>query len=150
MPRARAAGADYRIGANGVYASPFLGMVPGYPQLSVLPSRPVAEKPAASPLPPAIEPTPGATNAAPANLPAPDRGLPRMSGKKVADAPAPELDIRPWVVASYLAGVAMAIGWWLLGLAGLVRVLRTANPAPPRCHELLTKISAGRGNRVRI
>jgi hypothetical protein len=130
--------------------APFLGMVPGYPQLSVAAWRTVAAKPLESPLPPAIGSMSGPKVARPASLPASDRGAPPVPGAKAADTPEPALDIRPWIVAAYLVGVSAAVGWWLVGLVGLLRVLLTAKPAPPRCHELLAEISAGRGNRVRL
>ena len=130
--------------------SPFLGMVPGYPRLPVVAWHSVAAKPKELRLPPAIEPMPRPKVAGPASLPAPDRDARPVPGVKAADTPAPALDIRPWLVAAYLAGITIAIGWWLVGLAGLVQVLRTASPAPPRCRELLAEISAGRGDRVRL
>ena len=59
-------------------------------------------------------------------------------------------EIRPWIVGVYLAGVAIGAGWWLLGIVGLARILWTAKAVPSRCRELLTEISAGRGDRVRL
>ncbi len=133
-----------------VLLAPFLGMVPGYPQLPVVAWRSAAAKPQEPLSPPAIEPTPRPKVAGPPSLPASDRDAPPTPGVKATEARAPAWEIRPWLVAAYLAGVAVAIGSWLVGLAGLVRVLRTASPAPPRCRELLPEISAGRGDRVRL
>ena len=125
--------------------APFLGMVPGYPRLSVVALRSVATKPPESSLPPAIDPITG-----PTSFHAADRGARPVLGNNSADAPIHALNARPWIVAAYLAGVALAIGWWLVGLVGLLRVLRTAKPAPPRCHELLAEITGDCGDRVRL
>ena len=46
--------------------------------------------------------------------------------------------------------MAIGAGWWLVGIVGLVRLLWTSQPAPSRCRELLTEISGGRGDRVRL
>ena len=131
--------------------APFLGMVPGYPQLPVAASefrggeakgtdfcRPQSDRCPDRKLPaPTSFPAPGSRCTADAR---------RSGGRRAAP---------PWIFGRGLSprispAWLFAIGWWLVGLVGLVRVLRTASPAPPRCGELLAEISAGRGNRVRL
>ncbi len=107
--------------------APFLGMLPGYPQLPVMAWHSTAAKPLESPLPPVIGTALRPEVARPKSFPVPGRAMP-MRGNNAADVPAPARDVRSWLVAAYLAGVAIAVGWWLVGLAGLVRILRTANP----------------------
>jgi len=134
----------------GCLLAPFLGLVPGYPQLAVVAWRSAETKPQEMPLPAAIGPEFGPPVIRPSRFSVPDLGAPLAPDTIAADAPVHAWGFRQWIVTGYLAGVLVAIGWWLVGLIGLVRILRTAEPAPPRCRELLAEISAGRGNRVRL
>ena len=99
------------------------------------PSEPMIE-------PAMIEPTP---------LPTLDRAAtPVVPTTEPVEVPAHAFEIRPWIVGIYIAGVVIGAGWWLVGIAGLVRLLWSSQPAPSRCRELLNEISSGRGNRVRL
>ena len=86
----------------------------------------------------------------PMPFPALDRGTPPVPDTKTVEAPVHAFEIRPWIVGIYLVGVVIGAGWWLVGIVGLVRILWTSQPAPSRCRELLTEISGGRGDRVRL
>ncbi len=134
----------------GCLLATFLGMVPGYPQLALVAWRSAAETPQNTSLPPATGITRGLPVAGPTTFPAADRHAPPVPVAKAADTTVDAWGFRQWIVAAYLTGVAVAAGWWLVGLIGLARILWTARPAPPRCRELLAEISAGRGNRVRL
>ena len=140
----------------GCLIAPWLGMIPGYPQLSLVSSHStVIQKPEVrlSPPEPMIEPTmtePGMTEPT-MPLFTPDRAAaPPVPAAQSAEAPVHAFEFRPWIVGIYLAGLAIASGWWLVGIAGLARLLRTSKPAPSRCRKLLTEISGGRSNRVRL
>jgi len=134
----------------GCLIAPWLGLIPGYPQFSVVRSQATAIKQQEAPLAPTepmIEPAISEPRMPLLTL---DRAEPTVAERKTAEAPVHAFEIRPWIVGVYLVGVAIAAGWWLVGIAGLARLLWTSQPAPTRCRELLTEISAGRGNRVRL
>ena len=139
----------------GCLIAPWLGLIPGYPQISVVRSQATAIKHYEAPLAP-TEPMIEPTMTEPMPLPTLDRAAPPVPETKpveapgTIEAPAHAFEIRPWIVGIYLAGVAIAAGWWLVGIVGLVRLLWTSQPAPSRCRELLTEISGGRGDRVRL
>jgi proteasome lid subunit RPN8/RPN11 len=44
--------------------------------------------------------------------------------------PSHHFDLASWVVAVYSIGVALGFAWWLLGLLGLVKIMRTTRAAP--------------------
>jgi len=135
----------------GCLIAPWLGMIPGYPQLSVVKSQATAIKHQEAPLPPSepmIEPT---MTEPTMPFPTLDRAAtPVSSSTKTAEAPVHDFEIRPWIVGIYLAGVVIGACWWLVGIAGLARLLWTSQPAPSRCRDLLAEISGGRGDRVRL
>ena len=60
------------------------------------------------------------------------------------------IDLASWIVGSYLVGVAALAMWWVLGFAGLRRMLRTARPAPACCRALLREIAGPAGENVRL
>jgi beta-lactamase regulating signal transducer with metallopeptidase domain len=144
----------------GCLLAPLLGLLPGYPQLSVAWHRseshqqhdelsrqyvfqpstaaesvvePMASQPDVVRHPIADPPSP--VIAAPTETPL---------------APAHELNLGQWLVGLYLAGVAIGLAWWLLGLTALLRIVRGARVAPPRCKRLLAEIAGRRGVRVRL
>jgi len=134
----------------GCLIAPWLGLIPGYPQLSLVASHsPVIQKPEA-PLPPSPEPMIEPAMTEPMPLPVLDRATPESSDTKPAEAPVHAFEIRAWIVGIYLAGVAIGTGWWLVGIAGLARLLWSSQHAPSRCRELLAEISGGRSDRVRL
>ena len=97
----------------GCLIAPLLGMIPGYPQLSLAWWHSTAVKQQASPLPhpePMTEPMP---------FPSLDHGTQPVSDTKTVEAPVGAFEIRPWIVGFYLAGVTIGAGWWLVGIVGL-------------------------------
>lgn len=54
------------------------------------------------------------------------------------------------VVAAYAAGLMALTAWWLVGFAGLLRILRSARPAPEACRARLREIAGPAGDRVRL
>jgi formylglycine-generating enzyme required for sulfatase activity len=140
----------------GCLIAPWLGLIPGYPQFSVVRSQATAIKHQEAPLLPTEPMTEPAMIEPMMPLPTLDRAAPPVPSTTIAEAPvtveapAHAFEIRPWIIGIYLAGVVIGAGWWLVGIAGLVRLLWSSQPAPTRCRELLTEISSGRGNRVRL
>ncbi len=141
----------------GCLIAPWLGMIPGYPQLSVVGWHAAAIKQQEVPLLPPVEPMIEPAIPEPTMpFPVSDRATPAVSDTKTAEAPATAeapvhaFEIRPWIVGIYLAGVAVGAGWWLVGISCLARLLWTSQPAPSRCRELLSEISAGQSDRVRL
>ncbi len=137
----------------GCLIAPWLGMLPGYPQLSVVWWRTAETKQPDGPMPATDRPMkePAMTEPAipePMPFPVVDRVTPPVASTKTIEAPAHAFDIRRWIVGIYLAGVGIGAGWWLLGIVGLVRILRASQPASSRCRELLTEISGGRSGRT--
>jgi hypothetical protein len=60
------------------------------------------------------------------------------------------LDPRSSIAAAYVAGLAAVGLWWLAGLAGLLRVLWVASPAPESHRRLLRDIAGPNADRVRL
>lgn len=54
------------------------------------------------------------------------------------------------LAAAYFIGLSAMAAWWLVGLAGLLRVLRGAKPAPAWCRDVLRDIAGPAGDRVRL
>ena len=134
----------------GCLITPWLGMIPGYPQLAMVWWHTAAINQQEAPLPPSVGPVIEPTISEPMPFPVPDRGTPPVPSTRTIEAPVHAFEIRSWIIAVYLVGVAVGAGWWLVGIAGLARILWASQPAPSRCRELLTEISGGRGNRVRL
>jgi len=141
----------------GCLIAPWLGMIPGYPQLSVAWWHAAAIKQQEAPLPPPIGPMiepaiPEPTMAFPVSdrVTLPVAGTTTVETPVTVEAPVHAFEIRPWIVGVYVAGVAVATAWWLVGIAGLARLLWTSKPAPLRCRKVLTEISGGRSDRVRL
>jgi beta-lactamase regulating signal transducer with metallopeptidase domain len=134
----------------GCLITPWLGVIPGYPQLALTWRPAVAvNQPEAPPQPPA-EPAIGPATTGVTPYPFPARNAPSAPSTKTTETPVRTFAIRPWIVVIYLVGVAIGAAWWLAGIVGLARILWTARPAPSRCRQLLAEIAAGRGDRVRL
>ena len=69
---------------------------------------------------------------------------------KAQQRPAPVFNLSSWIVAIYALGVGIGVAWWLVGIAGLGRIVWTARPAPPHCRELFGQIAGPAGERVRL
>ncbi len=154
----------------GCLVAPWLGMIPGYPQLAadwrdavVLDRREATPLRAidgtadrvSEPVPErSVEQTVAQTarQTAPhvATLSLPVHSVESVPAVETAEMPANGVALASWIVALYLLGVAIGAAWWLVGLAGLARILWTAQPAPPLCRELLGEIAGRRGDRVRL
>jgi beta-lactamase regulating signal transducer with metallopeptidase domain len=134
----------------GCLIAPWLGMIPGYPQLAIgwrhaaLPERHDVG------VPPSAEQT--VLPAVPRSeaVPCPVSDVPSWPIAETVETPVPTWDVGSWLVALYLFGVAMGIAWGLLGVAALVRIIRTAHPAPPQCRQLLVEIAGRRSARVQL
>lgn len=134
----------------GCLIVPWLGMVPGYPQLAMgrwgngmltqqdisLPAFP--QRAVVQPFPLSNAPLLTSDNS---------QSAPTVETTATA---APTFDGRTSITALYLLGVALGIVWWLVGMVGLVRILWTAQPAPPQCDRLLADIAGRRSDRVRL
>lgn len=135
----------------GCLVAPWLGMIPGYPQLAVgrwyeaffdrheRTPPPSAERPIGQTAR-RIVPL-GDSIGANTFLPFPKTGEGRSGFRFTWNA---------WIVGLYAFGVALGAAWWLAGIAGLARIVWTAREAPPRCRELLREIAGRRGERVRL
>ena len=135
----------------GCLIAPWLGLIPGYPQFSVVRSHAPAIKKQEAPSPPPVESMTEPAIPEPRCLLPPRIVLHRQfPTRKPAEVPVHAFEIRPWIVGIYLVGVVIGTGWWLVGIAGLARLLWSSQPAPSRCRELLTEISGGRSDRVRL
>ena len=105
----------------GCLIAPLLGMIPGYPQFSVVWWHTAAVKQQEAPLPPSVGPMnePAMTEPAipdPMPFPALDRAAtPPISAIEPAEAPTHAFEIRPWIVGIYLVGVVIGAGRGLSG-----------------------------------
>ena len=119
----------------GCLVAPWLGAIPGYPQLAIRwPGVMAPQTVASSAVSPGVPS--GATNLA-TTEPAIASDVPRFAQNGMAGVP-----LRPtaepiatpsrawstgsWLVALYVLGVAMGLAWWLVGLVALVRIIWTA------------------------
>lgn len=136
---------------GGCLIAPWLGLIPGYPQLPLVASHtPVSQKPEV-PLPAPVEPTSEPMTIEPMMaVQLPEHAAQPFAETTTIKTPVHAFDIRPWIVGIYFVGVAIGALWWLVGIVALSRLLRTSRPAPSHCRELLTEISAGRSDRVRL
>ena len=135
----------------GCLVAPWLGMVPGYPQLIRVGSSDVAavDRQEAASLPSAATTVPR-RDPRHDSLPPAFEGIPSGRSAAADVTPARAMDVISWLIAVYFLGVAFGFGWWLLGVAALARIIRAASPAAPRCRELLAEIAGERGNQVRV
>ncbi len=164
----------------GCLVAPWLGMIPGYPQLAILwqpAAQPERQEIPTVPSPrPEISPLPS-TGHATSTLPLTEQATPKrpVTGREVAPAfprskavpPSksalpPEATVKPnatpaqawsvgsWLLSLYLLGVMLGIAWWLIGMAALVRITSTARSAPPRCRQLLAEIAGQASAHVRL
>ncbi len=134
----------------GCLVAPCLGMIPWYPQFTVA-------WPQASPLDasdrggmPLAEPAIGQSVPQADPLALAFLGPPSEPTAQAVEMPAPGFDVPSCIVGTYVLGVGLGLAWWLVGIAGLARIVATARPATPRCRELLTEIAGRRGDRVRL
>ena len=131
----------------GCLISPLLAIIPGYPHLSVgiWAAVPLQRQAVSTPSP--AEPAALGSHLQPPAAPSPVRTLPPSS---VAEPPVRGWNVASWIVVLYLSGVAVAVFWWLVGVAALARIVWTAEPAPPRCRALLAAIAGERADRVSL
>ena len=73
----------------GCLIAPWLGMIPGYPQLSVVWSHATAIKQQEAPLPPSVEPMIEPAMPEPMPFPTLDRAAPPVPDTKTVEAPEP-------------------------------------------------------------
>jgi len=164
----------------GCLAVPWLGWIPGYPQLPLgswgrtwFPRYVTqdAVSPTSSELSP-VGPMPALLDrqsqqfSAPLRVrenPAGDRRRLTLGGTEPLPS-APEaiatkpdtaswicaLDIGQWIVGLYTLGVMLGVAWWLVGMVGLTRILWTAQPASSSCREMLSRLAGRRADRVRL
>lgn len=138
----------------GCLIAPWLAMVPGYPRLGFGWRAATSLDQAEAALPASADQ--GERLAGPSVVPASDDPpiLPQTvipeAELETADAPSHAFDPASWIVAAYAVGVALGLGRWLVGLLGLVRIMRTTRPAPPRCRDLLAEIAGQGASRVRL
>ena len=127
----------------GCLISPWLVMIPGYPQWVVgwwYASPPERHEVVAIPsTEPAFVPVVSQADAA-------SRSVSNSPSRSIAAA----WDVGSWLVALYLFGVAIGVAWWLAGVAALARIVWSAHAAPPRCRRLLAEIAGRRSDQVRL
>ncbi len=142
----------------GCLVAPWLGTIPGYPRLGfgwrAATSLDQQEDQQEAVLPAPMDRAQSVV--APSVVP-PSDDLPVLPyigtpdpAPGTADAPRHAFDIASWIVGVYAIGVTLGLGWWLVGLLGLVKILGTTRPASPRCRELLTQIAGQRASRVKL
>jgi len=119
---------------------------PGEPTALTDPASEVPE-PSSEPLPALVASVPAATFRQPSAVAAPEQpALPLADSAAIPH----RIDPARVIVGSYLVGAAALAIWWVLGFAGLRRLLRTARPAPECCRTLLREIAGPAGDRVRL
>ncbi len=134
----------------GCLVVPWLGMLPGYPQLAVgrwdaavLGRHEAAARPA---MEHAARQAVLAGNAPPRAVHGP--AAPPVA--TITETPARTWNVASSLVALYLVGVALVAFWWLAGIIALARVIWTARPAPAGCRQWLAQIAGRRSARVRL
>lgn len=127
----------------GCLIVPWLGMIPGYPQLTVGWRHAVAPEQHGIIAPPSVGqivvPPAPQTDLVPL-------AVPNVSSQSITEPIGKSThgwNVRSWLVALYLLGVSMRVVWWLVGMAALLRIIKASRPASPRCHQLLVEV-AGR------
>ncbi len=157
----------------GCLLAPWLGLLPGLPRWSVgvlpgaaaeaapaVPSRhemtaaagPYAPGPLADSPPSKETPDPAKADAAPPSAP-PSPLADAAPAPSAEPPPAPLLSrVRlPFVlVGAYAALAAGLLAWWCAGFVKLVRLCRSASPAPPEVAAVLREIAGAASARVRL
>lgn len=134
----------------GCLIAPWLGMIPGYPQLDI------GWRHAMPPQRHEAVALPKTEQAVVPVVPQRDAASPLVSdlpSKPIAETlqtPVHAWDVGSSLVAMYLLGVAIGVAWWLVGVAAVVRIFWTSRPAPPRCRQLLQEIAGGRSTQVQL
>ena len=142
----------------GCLVAPWIGLIPGYPHLALpwWPSR--SEASASPPMDLADSQHPRhATGSVPRQADLSGSRPPAPDGR----AAQPEVILSAhasnrWTVPSlrlvvalcYLLSVCLAAVWWLVGMAGLVRLVRHSRPVPESCRELFRQIAGSAADRV--
>lgn len=136
----------------GCLIAPWLGTIPGYPRLGFC-------WPAATSLhqeEPALPASAGRAQGGPTVVPqshdlpvSPQTGT-AEAAPRATNAPSHYFDLASWIVTIYAVGVALGLGWWLVGLLALAQTLRMTRPAPSRCRELLDQFAGQRASRVKL
>lgn len=116
----------------GCLVAPWLAMIPGYPKWSI------AGLPAPVQSPPVSDGSP---------IPPDDSAVPATA---LPAAPGRGVDLTATVIGLYAVGVGLGAAWWLVGIAGLARMLWKSRPAPSRCQELLDAIAGPNRGTVRL
>ena len=148
----------------GCLVAPLLGLIPGYPHLAItwrqvgtgpffgekaqLPEQRVGRKHDLSAVP---------RRHGLVHLSAKKRLLPTSLIENIDlppsvthGTPVKAWNVTSWLVGLYLLGVAIGVAWWLVGMAALMRIVWTAQAAPPHCRRLLAQIAGRRSDRVRL
>ena len=132
----------------GCLLVPWLGLLPGYPRLTVGPwGQATVGRQQSPPAAPSTVEQPAASAAI---VPAAAGGAVAPPITDVVQPPAHTFNVTALVVAFYLAGMAGIALWWLAGMIALLRLLRASRPAPPRCRQLLGEIAGPRSAGVRL
>ncbi len=84
------------------------------------------------------------------DLPVSLQAVTAEAAPRATNAPSPSFDLVPWIVFVYAVGVALGLGWWLVGLLVLAQTVRMTRPAPSRCRELLDQLAGQRASRVKL
>ncbi|HQU43301.1 MAG TPA: HEAT repeat domain-containing protein [Pirellulales bacterium] len=148
-------------------SAPWLGWLPGMPHWSA--AGIVRRPPAETPVSPNVatdhrnaarhsdrEATGDGTNRSlvpNARAPADDLRAARQPLAGATRSPQPPVvafDLRRWIVIAYLVGVSVMTAWWLFGMVGLLRLLRSAETAGERCRKEFDEVAGKAGSRVRL
>ena len=132
----------------GCLVAPWLGMIPGYPQLAVgrwsaavLPTRtstpaPSAQRPieriaeriarqtAESQI---AEPTADKVGRENQRLPLPPQHVASRQVMQGKMTPGSVFNLSSWIVAIYAVGVGLGVAWWMVGIVGLGWIVWTAS-----------------------
>jgi len=144
-----------RLALLGMLALPLLAMMPGYPRVALLPAEAVNERLPLDAL--AIDPVAIETpELAMAPVEQPPVAIPVKTNHDLATAPAPPIeralptDFRLWVVMAYATGLTVMLGWSLVSLLALRRLVARAELADPATRAVLSELGGPAAERVRL
>jgi hypothetical protein len=123
----------------GCLVAPWLATIPDYPRLGLGWRAATSDHRERAALPAFADRAEGGPIVVPPsdNLPILPQTVTPEAAPRTADAPSHSFDLTSWIVTAYVVGVALGLGWWLVGLLGLAKVIRTTRPAPSLCRDLL-------------
>jgi beta-lactamase regulating signal transducer with metallopeptidase domain len=135
---------------GGCLIAPVLGMIPGYPKLAIS-SLAARSNDRQGESPASLDDQATKQTVASGREFSENDALssPGPAFTTVA-APGHKLDIRSLIAVLYIFGVGLGAAWWLTGMGVLARIVRTSQPAPAHCRQLLSQVSGRRGRRVRL